>query len=115
MSEDGRSRSTLISSSTALRNTFYLSTLKPCTGKDDSSRNYTETWVKNYNQLPKTNDQFCLEISHREAIIDENQAFAQNCRKAIRDLQINGGNVALIGSRNNELLTYEKKKKAKKS
>ncbi|GBM35556.1 hypothetical protein AVEN_106776-1 [Araneus ventricosus] len=109
MSEDGRSRSTLSSSSTALSNAFYSSAIRPCTEKDDYSRKYTENWVKSFNKVPKTYYQLCHEISLREATIDKNQAFAQNCRKAIRDLQINGGNAALIASRNNELLSYEKK------
>ncbi|GBO29978.1 hypothetical protein AVEN_233203-1 [Araneus ventricosus] len=35
--------------------------------------------------------------------------YAQNCRKAIRDIQINGGNETLTTSRNNEQLNYEKR------
>ncbi|GBN88101.1 hypothetical protein AVEN_4752-1 [Araneus ventricosus] len=41
--------------------------------------------------------------------IDQNQGYARNCRKAISDLQINGGNDALIASRNHELTGYETK------
>ncbi|GBM20493.1 hypothetical protein AVEN_61039-1 [Araneus ventricosus] len=41
--------------------------------------------------------------------IDQNQGYAQKCRKAISDLQMNGGNEALIESRNHELVGYETK------
>ncbi|GBM12194.1 hypothetical protein AVEN_21003-1 [Araneus ventricosus] len=109
MSVERRSRSTLSSSSTAFSNKFLSSALNPCLRNDDSSRSYAESWVKKYNQKPRSNAQFCLEISSREALIDRNQVFAQNCRKAIRDLQIYGGNDALIASRNNKLLTFERK------
>ncbi|GBN60317.1 Nucleic-acid-binding protein from transposon X-element [Araneus ventricosus] len=111
MSEDGRSRSTLSSSSTKLSfipNQF-LSSYKPSIKEDDSPINYTQSWVQNHNQQPRSDGQICQEISRRESIIDKNQDFAQTCRKVIRDLQINGGSAALIASRNNELLSYEKK------
>ncbi|GBN54595.1 hypothetical protein AVEN_21552-1 [Araneus ventricosus] len=111
MSEDGRSRSTLSSSSTKLNliHNQFLSSYKQSIKEDDSPTNYTESWVRNLNQEPRSNGQICQEISRRESIIDKNQDFAQTCRKVIRDLQINGGSAALIASRNNELLSYEKK------
>ncbi|GBL95811.1 hypothetical protein AVEN_732-1 [Araneus ventricosus] len=56
-----------------------------------------------------TKNPLCQEISRREVIIDKNQDFAQKCRKAIREILINGGNEALVSSRNNELLSYEAK------
>ncbi|GBM90431.1 Nucleic-acid-binding protein from transposon X-element [Araneus ventricosus] len=124
MSEDGRSRSTLSSSSIALSN-FYNSTLSspispahmqfnsPELNKDqkieDPIIKFTENWVKSSRNLPKSICQFCHEISLREATIDKNQAFAQSCRKVINDLQMEGGNAAIISSRQNELLNYEKK------
>ncbi|GBM19633.1 hypothetical protein AVEN_107303-1 [Araneus ventricosus] len=109
MSEDVRSRSTLNSSSTAFGNQFYSSTLNTDPVKDDSSMKCTETWITNYNKQPRSNGQICQEISRKEVIIDKNQDFAQKCRKAIREIMINGGNDALISSRTNELLSYEAK------
>ncbi|GBN39594.1 hypothetical protein AVEN_204165-1 [Araneus ventricosus] len=81
MSEEGRCRSTLSSSSTAFGNQFYSSTRNPCPTKDDSSRSYTETWIKNYNQQPRSNTQFCQEFSRREALIEKKPSIY---RKAIR-------------------------------
>ncbi|GBN05705.1 hypothetical protein AVEN_139091-1 [Araneus ventricosus] len=74
---------------------------------DVSSRKYTTAWVNESRKSQPTNAQICGEISRREIAIDVNQGFAQKCRKVISDLQINGGNQALIESRNNELKTYE--------
>ncbi|GBO00520.1 hypothetical protein AVEN_3739-1 [Araneus ventricosus] len=90
-------------------NQFYSSTLNLCPAKDDSSKKYTKTLVKSYNQQPRSNGQLCQEISRNEVIIDKNQDFEQKCRKAIREILINGGHEALIASRTNELLTYEAK------
>ncbi|GBN91457.1 Nucleic-acid-binding protein from transposon X-element [Araneus ventricosus] len=112
MEEDGRSRSTLSSSSIKYPNLMhnqFLPSLKQGFKVDDSPINYTQSWVQNHNQQPRSDGQICQEISRRESIIDKNQDFAQTCRKAIRDLQINGGSAALIASRNNELISYEKK------
>ncbi|GBN35997.1 hypothetical protein AVEN_86955-1 [Araneus ventricosus] len=107
MSEEGRSRSTLsdiYSSPTAFGNQFCSPLRNPYLTKDDSSRNYTEAWVINNHQQSRTKAQICQEISRRETLIDKNQDYAQKwCN------QISCGNEALIASRNNKLLTFEKK------
>ncbi|GBM97584.1 hypothetical protein AVEN_121407-1 [Araneus ventricosus] len=87
-----------------------LSSYKQCIKEDESAINYTKSWVQNHNQQPLTNGQICQEISRRESIIDKKSGlWYKHAVKVIRDLQINGGSAALIASRNNELLSYEKK------
>ncbi|GBM13289.1 hypothetical protein AVEN_226275-1 [Araneus ventricosus] len=106
MSEGGRSRSSLSSntlSPTAYRQRSYSSLREPSSSKDDSSRKYTASCLRDNRHLYSTSIQICQEISRREVQIDQNLEYAQNCRKAINDPQNNGSNEALISSRNHEL------------
>ncbi|GBO08415.1 hypothetical protein AVEN_13699-1 [Araneus ventricosus] len=99
MSEGGRSRSSLSSnalSRTAFSQRTNLSLRMPLFSKDDASRKYTAYWLRDNRHLYSTNIQICHLISRREVQIDQNQEYAQNCRKAINDLQNSGGNEALI-------------------
>ncbi|GBN83792.1 Nucleic-acid-binding protein from transposon X-element [Araneus ventricosus] len=85
MSEGGRTRSSLsgnILSPTAFSQNSNTSPRNPGFAMDVSSRKYTTAWVKE-------------------------SRFTQKCRKVISNLQINGGNEALIESRNHELKAYE--------
>ncbi|GBM94847.1 hypothetical protein AVEN_54191-1, partial [Araneus ventricosus] len=110
MSEGGRSRSSLSGntlSPTGFSQSSNTSPRIPGFATHATSSNYTTAWVKESRISQPTNAQICGEISRRETAIDVNQGFAQKCRKVISDLQINGGNEALIESRNNELKAYE--------
>ncbi|GBO38117.1 Nucleic-acid-binding protein from transposon X-element [Araneus ventricosus] len=106
MSEGGRSRSLLSSSSTAPSNTNRPSIHMLVYVGDDSSKGYTESWIKDSRKQHATNDQVCQEISRRENVIDSNQVLVQRLSEQIRCLEENGNSPALIDSKRNEMLFY---------
>ncbi|GBN37544.1 hypothetical protein AVEN_135908-1 [Araneus ventricosus] len=83
MSEDGRSRSTLSSASTSCPPVFDRGQFAPYSRqsnkKGDSPINCTESWVKQYLQLPRSDARTCQEIFRREQITDVNQEYSQKC------------------------------------
>ncbi|GBO39451.1 hypothetical protein AVEN_29708-1 [Araneus ventricosus] len=113
MTEDGRSRSSLSEMSDSADSTRSASWYAAV----EASRQQTEEYVKRHfsTSIPYSQEyQKCMLIKIQEDIIDKNQQYAQNCRAAIKTLQLLGNNEAVIESRLHELNNYEEKSGAAK-
>ncbi|GBO34199.1 Nucleic-acid-binding protein from transposon X-element [Araneus ventricosus] len=74
-----------------------------------ASKSYTESWIKNSSSQNKMNETYCYEISQNEKTIDKNQELVRSLKYQIRMLEEQGDSPALIDSKRNEMLLYQKK------
>ncbi|GBM91364.1 Nucleic-acid-binding protein from transposon X-element [Araneus ventricosus] len=68
----------------------------------NSTKNYAET-------KDRGKQQYCHEISQKEKTIDKNQALIQTLKIQLKELEEQGGSPALIDSKRNEMLIYQRK------
>ncbi|GBO00033.1 hypothetical protein AVEN_128900-1 [Araneus ventricosus] len=112
MSEGERSQDLLSSSSTAPSNTNRSSTHSLGYVGEDSSKSYTESWIKDSSKQRATNDRVCQEIFRKENIIDINHGLAQELAAHIRRLEATRNPPAIIDSKRNEMQIYKARVKA---
>lgn len=87
MADGGRSRnsrSSIASPQRTLRAEFNSSRCNSSTATDESSRDYTESWVKNNSHSKRPEIEICHQITHLENSIDKAQACAMEARKFIK-------------------------------
>ncbi|GBL59109.1 hypothetical protein AVEN_61861-1 [Araneus ventricosus] len=102
MSEGGRSRSLLSSSSIAPSNTNRSSTRMFGFSGDDFSNSYTESWIKD-----SSKQRAAIDRVYQELTIDINQGLAQQLSEQIRCLEATGNPPAIIDSKRNEMQIYK--------
>ncbi|GBN91106.1 hypothetical protein AVEN_66902-1 [Araneus ventricosus] len=108
-SEGTRSRSPLSSTSAAPSNSCQSPTHLLNVVGGSASKSYTESWIKNSSSQNKMNETYCYEISQNEKIIDKNQELVHTLKIQIQTLEEHGDSPALIDSKRNEMLLYQKK------